>query len=158
MYFLLMMPQKRNGFGFIVLCVVCLIFKNKSYVGKNGLCCSVCTLCYKGFSRVNQDKLSLVGFNNAFNTIRLYKRPDKGLYRQIVLSGNPMTKSAVLFRLLTQTKKAPNKRNKDCQSEQFPYVVQAQYKHGTAADTHLQFTIALCISAKSSVALNSQPR
>ena len=28
-------------------------------------------------------KLSLVGFNDDFNTIRLSKRPDKGVYRQM---------------------------------------------------------------------------
>ena len=54
---------------------------------------------------------SLVGFNDAFNTIRLYKRPAQGCVQTDVLSGNHKTKSAVLFRLLTQTKEAPRKRN-----------------------------------------------
>ena len=49
-----------------------------------------------------------VGFNDAFNTIRLYKR--QGCLQTAVLSGNHKTKSAVLFRLLTQTKEAPKKR------------------------------------------------
>ena len=54
--------------------------------------------------------LSLVGFNDAFNTIRLYERPCKGCVQIAVLSWNHKTKSAVLFRLLTQTKEAPKKR------------------------------------------------
>ena len=56
-------------------------------------------------------KFSLVGFNNAFNTIRLYKR----LFgvQTVVLSGNHKTnKSVVLFRLFTQTKEAPKKTNR----------------------------------------------
>ena len=56
--------------------------------------------------------LSLVGFNDAFNTIRLYERPVQGCVQTDVLSGNHKTKSAVLFRLLTQTKEAPKKRNR----------------------------------------------
>ena len=52
--------------------------------------------------------LSLVGFNDAFNTIRLYKRP--GCLQTAVLSGNHKTKSAALFRLLTRTIGAPKKR------------------------------------------------
>ena len=55
---------------------------------------------------------SLVGFNDAFNTIRLYKRPAQGCVQTDVLSGNHKTKSAVHFRLLTQTIEAPNKRNR----------------------------------------------
>ena len=31
---------------------------------------------------------------------------------------------------------------KEFKKEQFPYVVQAQYEHRTAADTHLQFHYA----------------
>ena len=55
----------------------------------------------------------LVGFNDTFNTIRLYKRPAKGvLQTYYVLSGNHKTKSAALFRLLIQTKEAPKKRNR----------------------------------------------
>ena len=64
-----------------------------------------------------------------------------------------ITKSAVFSRLLTQTKEAHKKINravrvtnsqkdileKDDSELQFPYVVQAQYKHRTAADTHLQY-------------------
>jgi len=72
------------------------------------------------------------------------------------MSGHYKTKS-VLFRLLTQSKEAPKKRNRDCQSDkrkkkkwkrkimskiekklQFPYVVQAQFGHRTVADIHLQ--------------------
>ena len=52
---------------------------------------------------------SLVGFNDAFNTIRLYNISVKGVLQTAVLSGNRKTKSAVLFRLLTQTKEAPKK-------------------------------------------------
>jgi len=55
--------------------------------------------------------LSLVEFKDAFNTIRLYKRPCK--YKQT--SGNHNTRSVVLFRLLTQTEESPKKINKDCQ-------------------------------------------
>ena len=50
----------------------------------------------------------LVGFNDAFNTIRLYKR--QGCLQTDVLSGSHKTKCTVLFRLLTQTKEAPKKR------------------------------------------------
>ena len=60
------------------------------------------------------DYYCLVGFNNAFNNMRLYKRPRQGCVQTTVLSGNHNTKSAVLFRLLTQTKEASKKR-KDCQ-------------------------------------------
>ena len=55
---------------------------------------------------------SLVGFDDAFNTIMLYKRPAQGCVQTEVLSGNHKTKSAVLIRLLTQTKVAPKKRNR----------------------------------------------
>ena len=55
----------------------------------------------------NGRMFSLVGFNNAFNTIRLYKH--QGCLQTAVVSGNHKTKSAVLFRLLTQTKEAPKK-------------------------------------------------
>jgi len=62
-----------------------------------------------------------------------------------------------LFRLLTQTLEAPKKRNRTVKNDkhikrksgkggqlvkqklQFPYVVQSQYEHHTAADTHLQY-------------------
>ena len=54
------------------------------------------------------NQFSLVWFNDAFNTIRLYKR--QGCFQTGVLSGNHKTKSAVLLRLLTQTKEAPKKR------------------------------------------------
>ena len=47
--------------------------------------------------------LSLVGFNDAFNLIRLFQRPCLGRVQTDVLSGNHKTKSAVLFKLLTQT-------------------------------------------------------
>ena len=102
--------------------------------------------------------LSLVGFNNAFNTIRLYKCPCQECI-QTVLSGNHKTKSAVLFRLITQTKDTPKKAivlpgwqthekkkwkrtivKKIEKKLQFPYVFQAQYEHRTAAaDTQLQY-------------------
>ena len=45
-------------------------------------------------------RLSLVGFNDASNTIRLYKRPCQGCVQTAVLSGNYKTKSAVLVRFL----------------------------------------------------------
>ena len=98
-------------------------------------------------------KLSLVGFDDAFNTIRLYKRLCQGCVQTAVLSGNHKTKSAALFRLLTQIKEAPKKRNRTCRVTndrhikrkwkriivskkekkfQFPYVVQAHYEHCTA--------------------------
>ena len=48
-------------------------------------------------------QFSLVGFNDAFNTLRLYKRPDQWCVHTEALSGNLKTKSDVLFRLLTQT-------------------------------------------------------
>ena len=58
---------------------------------------------------VIKHQLSLVGFNDAFGTIRFYKRTAQGC----VQTGNHKTKSVVLFRLLTQTIEAPKK--KDCQ-------------------------------------------
>jgi len=61
--------------------------------------------------------LSLVGFNDASNTTRLYKRPCKGCVQIAVLSRNHKTTSAALCRLLTQTKEAPKKRNRNCQSD-----------------------------------------
>ena len=54
-------------------------------------------------------KLCLVGFNDAFKTIRLYKHPCQGCAQTAVLSGNHKTKSVVLFRLFTQTKETPRK-------------------------------------------------
>ena len=76
---------------------------------------------------------------------------DRGLVR------NHKTSSADVFRLLTLTIEAPKKRNRTVIVTnikrksgkkmivskieiklQFPYVVQAQYEHHTAADTHLQ--------------------
>ena len=71
-----------------------------------------------------------------------------------VLSDNDGTKSAVLFRLLTQTKEASKKRLSESQthrkkkwkrtieSKKNLYVVQAQYDHRTAADTHLEYQCA----------------
>ena len=58
--------------------------------------------------------LSLIGFNNAFNTIRLYKRRCHGCVQTAIRpgSGHHKTKSVVLFRLLTQTKETPKKRNR----------------------------------------------
>ena len=56
-------------------------------------------------------RFCLVGFNYAFNTIRLYMRPTQGCVQTDVLSGNHKTKPAVLFRLLTQTIEAHKKRN-----------------------------------------------
>ena len=51
--------------------------------------------------------LCLVRFNSTVNTIRLY-----WCVQTVVLSGNHKAKSAVLFRLLTQTIEAPKKRNR----------------------------------------------
>ena len=48
--------------------------------------------------------------------LRLYKHPCQGCVQSEVLSGNQKTKSAILFKLLTQTIEAPKKR-KDCQSD-----------------------------------------
>ena len=96
------------------------------------------------------------------STLILYKRPCQGCVQTDVLSMNHKTKTAVLFRLLTQNKDAPKKRNNDCQSDrhvkkkkwkrmivskieiklQFSYMVQAQFEHHTAADTHLQYDCA----------------
>ena len=45
-------------------------------------------------AHVFSPRFSLVGFNNAFNTIKLYKQ---GCVQTEVLSGNHKTKSAVLF-------------------------------------------------------------
>ena len=45
--------------------------------------------------------LSFVGLNDAFNTIRLYKRLCQVCVQTAVLSGNYNTKYAALFRLLT---------------------------------------------------------
>ena len=78
-----------------------------------------------------------------------------------VLLGNHKIKSNALFRLLAQTVEALKKRNRLSEWQthkkkqwkrktirkieiklQFPYVVQAQYEHGTAADTHLQYHCA----------------
>jgi len=103
---------------------------------------------------------SLVGFNDAFKAIRLYKYLCQGGVQTAVLSGNHKTKSTVL--IIKQTKEAPKKRNrglsesqthkkkkwkrmivsKNRKKLQFPYVVQAQYEHRTAADTHLQYHCA----------------
>ena len=64
--------------------------------------------------------LRLVGFNSAFNTIRLYKHPSKGVYKQLSCQG--------IKRLNLETK---------IEKElQFLYVVQAQYEHRSAANTH----------------------
>ena len=60
--------------------------------------------------------ISLLRFNVAINTKRLNKRPCQGCV-QTVLSGNHKTKSAFLFRLLTETKEAHKKRNRYCQSD-----------------------------------------
>ena len=57
-----------------------------------------------------RSSLSLVGFNDAFNSIRLNEH--QGCVQTDVLSGNHKIKSDVLFRLLTQTKEAPKKRNR----------------------------------------------
>ena len=54
-------------------------------------------------------KLCLVGFNDAFKTIMLYKRPCQGCVQTALQSVNHKTKSAVLFRLLAQAKDAPKK-------------------------------------------------
>jgi len=61
--------------------------------------------------------LSLVGFNDTFNTYRLYNRPCQGCIQTAVLSGNHKTKPAVLFRLLTQTKEATKKRSRTVKSD-----------------------------------------
>ena len=81
-----------------------------------------------------------------------------GCVQADVLPGKHKTKSAALFRLLTQTIQAPNSRNRTVRQNdnipqkmwrrtilskieinlQFPYVVPAQYEHRTVADTHLQ--------------------
>ena len=52
---------------------------------------------------------SLVGFDDAFNTIMLYKRPAQGCVQTELLSRNHKTKSTVLFKLLSQTKEASKK-------------------------------------------------
>ena len=73
-------------------------------------------MCY--FRLIQQQKslsLSLVGLNDAFNTIRLYKR--QGCVSTEALSENHKTKYATLFRLLTQTIEAPQKRNRNVKSD-----------------------------------------
>ena len=55
--------------------------------------------------------LNLVGFNDDFNTTKLYMRPCQGCVQTAIQSGNHKTESAILFRLLTQTKEALKKRN-----------------------------------------------
>ena len=52
----------------------------------------------------------------AMDTLMSFKHYGaKGVYRQMPCQGITR-QSAVLFRLLTQTKEAPKKRNRDCQS------------------------------------------
>ena len=85
-------------------------------------CICLMTLFFKLFiKQIRRDvmitlNLSL-GFNDTFDTIRLYKRPCQGCVQTDVLSGNHKTKSVVLFRQLTQTKEAPKKRNRTVKTE-----------------------------------------
>ena len=55
------------------------------------------------------ESLSLIGFNDAFNII--YASILGGI-QVAVLSGNHTIKSAVIFRLSTQNKEGPKKRNR----------------------------------------------
>ena len=65
----------------------------------------------KKFHHFQEPKLSLslVDFNDALNTIRLYKRAAQACVQTEISSGNHKTKSAVLFRLITHTIEAPKK-------------------------------------------------
>ena len=57
--------------------------------------------------------ISLVGFNEAFNTIRLYKRSTQGYVQIEVLSGNHKTKYAVIFRLPKEVRSSKWKKHKN---------------------------------------------
>jgi len=96
------------------------------------------------------------------DTLRSFKRcGDKGVYRPMSCQGITR-QSAVLYRLFIQTIEAPKKRNRIVRETntskekvekddmivskieiklQFPYLVQAQYEHCTAADTTREYRI-----------------
>ena len=65
----------------------------------------------------------LVGFHDAFNTITISVHA-KGVYRlqTVVPSGNHKTKSAVLFRLLAQTKERHTRKEIGLSEQSDQYI------------------------------------